>query len=329
MKKFFKITIIAILNIFLLFCLLLISDHIVYNAFATPEKYYAIRPLDEPIPGFEYYIDKPYVMFTEFDGFFSGKDNFFSGRLPVGLKYYDKKPIVLFGDSYMYGQYLKPEQSFHYKLSEAIKRPVYNRAVSGTAFATMYYQVDSEYSDNFYREVPPSDTVFYLVINHHWWRTLALGDTYVLGKLYYMRYTPKHGKLVMDNYKNKFYNFIKSSYTIRYLNLKYIDWYLTKGNSAEKLTNLALTYFKETRRVLEEKWNTKIKFVVVFYQTPNIIHSELLKNKLKANGFVVIDTNELTNEDLNSEKYMMKNNLHPTEAAWDLLTPLIINAANL
>jgi hypothetical protein len=193
----------------------------------------------------------------------------------------------------------------------------------------MYYQVDSEYSDNFYREVPPSDTVFYLVINHHWWRTLALGDTYVLGKLYYMRYTPKHDKLVMDNYKNKFYNFIKSSYTIRYLNLKYIDWYLTKGNSAEKLTNLALTYFKETRRVLEEKWNTKIKFVVVFYQTPNIIHSELLKNKLKANGFVVIDTNELTNEDLNSEKYMMKNNLHPTEAAWDLLTPLIINAANL
>ena len=330
MNKFLKIFLVVIINILLLFCTLLISDRIVYNAFAKPEKYYAIRTKQEPIPQFSYYINKPEIMFVQFDNFFTGNDNFFKGRLPDGLKYSNNEPIVCFGDSYMYGQYLEPYQTFSHKLSEALKRPVYNRAISGTAFATMYYQVASEeYSPEFYKQVPPSDTVFYLMINHHWWRTLALGDTHVLGKLFYMRYTPKNGKLVMDNYKNKLYNFIKSSYTIRYLNLKYLDWYINYGPSEKRLTDLALTYFMETRRILEEKWHKKINFVVIFYQATDILHRDSLRNKLEANGFKVIDTKELTDADLNDPKYMMKENCHPTEELWDMLTPKIIEKAGL
>ena len=330
MKKLFKILLIIIVNLLLLLITLLISDRIVYNAEAKPDRYYSLRKAGENIPPFSYYINNPEIMFVDFDNFFVGGDNFFKGRRPDGLKYYNKTPIVCFGDSYMFGQYLEPEQTFPHKLSEALKRPVYNRAVSGTAFATMYYQVASEeYSPTFYREVPPSDTVFYMMINHHWWRTLTLGDTYVIGKLFYMRYTPKKGKLVMDNYKNKLYNFIKSSYTIRYLNLKYIDWYVNRGNSAERLTDLAMAYFLETRRILEEEWNRKIKFVVIFYQATDIVHRDLLKRKLVDNDFIVIDTKDLTDADLDSDKYMMKDNKHPTEELWNMLTPKIIEQAGL
>ena len=45
--------------------------------------------------------------------------------------------------------------------------------------------------------------------------------------------------------------------------------------------------------------------------------------KLKKNGFIVFSTNDITNENLKIEKYMMQDNNHPTEKAWDLLTPKI------
>ena len=145
----------------------------------------------------------------------------------------------------------------------------------------------------------------------------------------HLRYTLRHNKLVKDNYDNIFLNIIKSSPTIKLITLKYAERYINNPKNADKLTDLALAFFKETRNILEKKWNKKIKFIVIFYDNNEIRYKEMLRQKLEDNNFIVIDTDELTYEDLNSEKYLFQDNLHPKETAWDLLVPLIIKKANL
>ena len=44
--------------------------------------------------------------------------------------------------------------------------------------------------------------------------------------------------------------------------------------------------------------------------------------KLQKNNFKIITTDELTKENLNDDKYHSPENYHPTEDAWDLITPL-------
>ena len=56
-------------------------------------------------------------------------------------------------------------------------------------------------------------------------------------------------------------------------------------------------------------------------------NNQILKTKLEKNGFITITSKDLTNEDLTSEKYSFDN--HPTEAAWDLLTPLLVEKLNI
>ena len=40
-------------------------------------------------------------------------------------------PILLFGCSFAYGEYLAQNQTFSYKLSKLLNSPVYNRAIPG------------------------------------------------------------------------------------------------------------------------------------------------------------------------------------------------------
>ncbi len=85
--------------------------------------------------------------------------------------------------------------------------------------------------------------------------------------------------------------------------------------------------FAETRKKLEAHYGKKVNFVVVFYGG-GIKYKDILKQKLEDNNFKVLDTNDLTNEDIYSENYISSENFHPTEEAWNLLTPLIVNELN-
>ena len=335
MKKFFKIFSIITVNILLLIILLFISDFILYKLSVNPKKYFEENPLSDSIPKFHYELKEPNITFIELDDYFDGQDDISRGRKPAGLQYCSEAkknnchPIVLFGDSFAHGQYLHYNQNFGFKLSNALKRPVYIRAIPGSGIQHMYYQVSDDMVKSFYDQVPPTDTVFYILIDDHFLRMMIFSDFDIPGGHVFLRYTLKNHKLIKDNYQNKFLNLLKASYTIRAVNLKYLDFILKNNLCADKLTDFMLEYFVQTRSILEKKWNKKINFTVIFYDNDEINYKNLLRKKLEDNNFTVIDTDELTNEDLNSEKYLMQDNLHPTEAAWDLLTPLIIKKARL
>lgn len=292
--------------------LLFLSDFIIFSKYVKP-----IQNPDNPIK-FSYKIKNPYIHFIYLKDYFNGKNNNWFGRKPDGTEYKDAVPVVLFGGSFAYGQYLNYNQTLSYKLSKLLKRPVYNRGIPAGGFQHMYYQT---LSDEFYNDVPSSDTVIFVLIDDHYNRMLKnsinIADSYL-----YLRYSYKNDKLIMHNYNNIFSNFIKSCYTFRLFYYSYIDSMIKNRENEDKVTDMALAYFTESRKEMEKRFNKKIKFIVLFYTS--WAYNETLKNKLKNKGFIVLDTKEITNEDLRSSKYLMQDSLHPTEAAWDLLTPLIV-----
>lgn len=324
MKKILKIT---IYNLVLFTAIFFISDYVLYKFSSEPTKYLKDHPLSTSVPKYHYTFKNPKIPYTELDGYFNNEDNIFAGRKPFGTNY-KTAPILIFGDSFAHGQYLEPNQTFGYKLSKTLKRPVYNRAIPGSGFQHMYYQVTPPFSSIFFNQVPKTDTVIYIMINDHYLRMSIFSDFDITGDYFHLHYNYKNGKLVKDNYSNPILNFLKSSYTIKAINLKYLDYTIGSPLFAEHYTNNALHYFVETRKMLEEKWQNKINFTVILYDNTPIYYKDLLTQKLKGNNFNVIDTSELTTKNLNSETYLMQDNLHPTEKAWDLLTPKIIKRLN-
>lgn len=312
MKKFFKISKLIILNVLIFLLLLFLSDLIVFSIFVKP-----IQNKQNPTK-FTYNLKNPYIHFIYLKDYFNGKNNTWYGRKPDGLEYKDKTPVILFGGSFAYGQYLNYNQTFSYKLSQLLKRPVYNRGIPAGGFQHMYYQTLSE---QFYKDVPPSDTVFFVLIDDHYKRMLKssinIADDYL-----YLQYSYKNNKLIMHNYNNPLFNFLKSCYTFRLFYYPYVDAMVNNSRNEDKITDMALAYFVNSRNELEKRFNKKINFVVIFYTSWS--YRKTLESKLRLNNFKVIDTREITNEDLRSSKYFMQDSLHPSQEAWDLLTPLIV-----
>ena len=173
-------------------------------------------------------------------------------------------------------------------------------------------------SPDFYNQVKKSDTVIYVFIDDHYRR--MTGETFQLFDDYsYLHYKVRGNELIQDNYSSYMLNLLRSSYTLRLLRSKIKNAYIDNPKNAAKITDDALLYLVKTRENLQNHWNNKIKFYVVLYG--RVKYSDILRKKLKDNGFIIIDSSSITKADLFSAKYLMKDNGHPKESAWDILTP--------
>ena len=280
-------------------------------------------------PEFHYFLTEPSGYFiNDFD---------IAYRPSVGTEY-KKTPISLFGCSFAYGQYLDENEIFSALLSKYLKRPVYNRAFPGWGLQHMYFQTKEIDKTDFYSKVPYSDTVIYILMYDHYYRALIKGSYDTLDDSFYIhyKYNEKQKTLLLDNFKNIFLNLLKSSYLFKYLNENYTYKYIDNPKNKDFITDMALCYFIETRKELQKKWGKPFKFIIFIYDYPpkddpdnNILkYEDLLVNKLKEQGFIVVITGELTNIDLSTEEYRQDND-HPTAKAWQLLTPLLIEKLNL
>lgn len=268
------------------------------------------------------YLTKP-IYGLKLENFFVGGDNDFGGRAPDGLEY-NSTPITVFGCSFAYGQYLDYNQTFSYKLAHTLKRPVYNRSIPGKGLAKMLFQSES---DEFYKDVPPSDTVIYIMLDDHY-RRMKLSFIEISDAYMHVTYTKKGNKLIKDDFNSPIKCFLNSTYLNKYIKSHWVHHYKNDPKYADKITDEVLLYFIQTRKNLETRWNTKVDFAVIFYDSW-LNHQDLLKEKLEKNNFKAIKIQELTDENLLSDKYFSQKTIHPTEAAWDLLTPKIIERLDL
>lgn len=294
--------------------LIFLSDVIIYFYYAHTYQKTHFNIFERP--KFSYILKPNYGI--DIETYFDGSDNVFRGRKPDGLEYSQKPPIVVFGCSFAQGQFLQDNQTFSYKLAHILKRPVYNRAFPGRGIGLMYWQ---SIDKGFYKNVPPCSDAVYIIAKDHYRRLfinfIDIFDLHLTG-----HFNQKNNELYLDG-KNYLKNLMISSYTYKILNNKYVNWYIYNPKHEQKITNTVVLYFVKTRENLQNHWKRPVNFTVIYYNDEPLPYKEVLFKKLKNNNFKIIDLSNLTDINLNSEEYKDSSNRHPTEKAWDVLTPLI------
>ena len=293
-----------LINISLLFIIILAIEGIIWH-----QENQTLRRLGDLKPN-----DKNIAFHPGIDDYWTTNPQFNYGRKPEGLQY-SKKPIVIFGCSFAYGYNLQNEETFSYKLSHLAKVPVYNRACSGWSIQHMLHQTRQ---DSFYDLIPEPQYAIYLYIPDHinrlYYHSFILFDTLI--EKYNLRYKEENGKLEEIKHDNFLLNQIQRLYLYNKIN----QYYIIKTQKTHKHYDFALKHFTEARADMQKHWENT-KYVVIFYTTyPN---DNYLKDKLKENGFIVIDADEITGKNLLDSEYMRSDH-HPKEEAWNIVTPKLI-----
>ena len=186
----------------------------------------------------------------------------YGGRKPDGEEYKNSSSaITIFGCSFASGQFLDTHQTLSYKLAQAFKCPVHNRALPGKGLQHMYLQ-STLYS--FYKTVPPSDNVIYVMIDDHY-RRMMLEYVDILDNYILHTYKNKGNKLEELNYQNPYRLLFNSSYIVKLIKNKYITNYINDYHNENEITDNTLCYFIETRNNLKKYWGKDFKFTVLFY----------------------------------------------------------------
>ncbi len=336
-----KTSIIVLINLAALFLIFILVEYCIYDKSDKAYPFFIMASDLDHLP-----MDKKYEQLKKEDYFTDGiSQEEFKFRRPVGLNY-KNKPIILFGGSFGWGAGLQEKQTFHYKLSELTKRPVYNRSVSGWGVQHMLYQLRR---DDFYNEVPKPEYVIYVYISDHisrmykysFIKRLNFNDGYQFN---YLKYNEKNGALEEEKrIKNIPYSRLYNWYFLEYRAEK-------NAKNSKKAFDMLEKHLLECRKQIDKHWGRDVKFIVLNYEYGSLrnpkgdsgvlidfsemnegvkIGKQILNEdnikKLSKEGIEVISAMQLTKKELGDIEYQLgKNNYHPNEKAWDLITPLFM-----
>lgn len=314
MKKFFKLFIINILGLFIL---LTVAEYITYSAMLkswvnkTPFEWLA------PNEKFHFFLQKSvdvlpnvdYVLATqEFETLTSDNPN--------------KKPIILFGDSYVRGGGVSPEKTISYLLYKQTNRTIYNRAFWGWGIQHMLYQLQDENVRKVLPENPEyvifvyEDSLMHRAINPVF---VALAETKP-----YLTYDMKDGKLTQ--YK-PLLPFLYKFYLFKSIKAKLVDF------DEEKEPIITKELFLESKKEIE-RYYPQAKFIILKYSQSDISvynpNNQWIWEDLKKQGIQVVDTKDLTDENLNKPPYTQsEDDLHPSDEAWRIIVPKFIKKVGI
>ena len=306
-------------NIILIFLVLLLGEYILYKIdndeypfiqFVNKVAYPPYNILYREVLKNEYYVYEPLGL------------SHFKYRKPILYTGNKKKPIILFGCSFAWGCKLKENQTFYYKLSKLMKRSVYNRALNGRGPQHMLYELKQE---DFYKSIPEPEYIIYLYISNHILRIYKYPWLYKWG----LRVGYNELKYSDTKYGLKEEHRLQKIPYIRLYNEIYLQL-ISKIQLRKNSFKLLEKHFLESKKEVEKHWKN-VKFVIFDYESdanwfnncPNVFN-ETNVEKLKQDGFIVIKTSELTDNRLGEGYYISKDDAHPNETAWDLITPLFV-----
>ncbi len=242
-------------------------------------------------------------------------------RKPVGLEY-NSPAIIIFGCSYAYGYLLEENQTFGYKLSQRLKRPVYNLGSSGISPQFDLIRIRNHDIDNILKK---TEYVIIVTIGDHALRvhtnSNGFPDEYI-----WPRYDKKGNKLVL--HKSHF-PIIEGSYLYKYIEKRFFNFLMK--TEIEFVQDYIFDYVKlhyETIRNEIHKINPNIKIIILlYYDQPD---RELFLNsprwkELEDEGFIFIDLKKELPVMFNKYDYRIPGDGHPNERAWEKTTDLIIN----
>ncbi|MBR6162817.1 hypothetical protein IKQ26_02835 [bacterium] len=278
-----------------------------FYCFVKDVRYHGrLYALSTPLTAVKYYLNTySRIFYSEKDYenifIYGTQQTYFRSPLNLESK---KKPVMIMGCSYAYGSDLNPRQSFMGKLVKYADRPVYNRAISARGVNEMYFQVRTK---KFYYMFPKPEWFIYVFIPDQI-RRAQLPCSIVDNGVYFdenFNIKPNFNTPLVYTFKNS-KNYIN--------NPEYIKHYLS--------------VMHEIKNETQKQWGDDIKYLFLFYDTNDFLY-EQLKPSLSQDGFMCLSLNDLTDVDLTRKEYKAPDNAHPSEKAWELLTPLIIEKTGI
>ncbi len=281
--------------------------------------------------GFYIENDHVYVVNTSFRDFF---ESYISDQMrkPVGLDF-EKKAIILFGCSYTYGDLLREDQTFSYKLSQYTKRPVFNKAYSALSTQHMYWQT---LQPEFYESITriPEYAIYVCCNQLHLLRLhrCFLPPSASLD----VRYT-----LLKNNVLKEFSTPFDKFYNLQLVKFFY-NTYFYADSVTTRFMNKDIMLMKQliiqSKEELQKHY-PDIKFVVLYFNDKaNVIDSteqmyyNQIFNTLEDYDIKFIDTADLVGfqfDHINMMEYAIEGDGHPNENVWNLLVPKLAEALNL
>lgn len=267
----------------------------------------------------------PYTFKIEsFDSFYNRlrkeNDNILF-RKPVGLEN-KKRPILLFGCSFIWGAGLDENQTFGYKLSKMSKRPAYNRAYPAWGVQHMLYQLQREPDLD---KIHSPEFIIYTIFCDQIYR-LNTFCFHPKDDVLYLKYKEENGKLVQDHptlpFLYRFYltrSVARNIWSGKINNPKYMN---------QNFDYLKMV-FEQSKQITDKKYPNS-KFVILLYnECPGnwYINTNRWK-ELEKEGFIVLDSNKITKHDLSLKQYRLIDG-HPNEAAWNLIVPALVKNLNM
>lgn len=318
MKNFLKI---LFINILIFILLLFVLDFLLF--FNRCSFYKCIEKKTNPektLLDKKSCIQKYFSLIKSFNSVYKQikRENKFRKQVNVES---NKKPIIIFGCSFAYGENLKENQTFSYKIAMKTKRPVYNRAMSSWSVQHMLFQLQNEI---IFKNNEKPEFIIYVFMSDHM-RRMFVPMFFPTEDYYNLRYLKKGNTLILEDINKKslrglyIKNLLEETYVIR-CKLK---------QPTESFDTLKLM-LKESKKEAEKKYSG-VKFVVLKYMNVNN-YWYLNTNRwqeLEKEGFIILDTKKLTRKDLSKNEYKQKDNIHPNEKAWDIIVPALIKELNL
>ena len=237
-------------------------------------------------------------------------------RKPEGLNY-TKRPILLFGCSFAYGQGLEDKDTFGYKLSQFAKRPVYNYSMFGKGFQHALYVLRHNYID---KSVKNPEYAIYVFIEDQIRRiysNVCMGD--FVGQPSYAL----DGALNLYETKD-YYPIYRQFYTFYYVNNLIYEKFLK--HDYRRHNRYVNAYLNQIYRELKRRY-PDIKFVVLLYGGKDNFGLDFygLNEQI-----ILLNTDELVEKNLYDPEYQISStNTHPNGLAWDLVVPKLASELNL
>ncbi len=298
-----------IFNVIVIILLLCATEFSIYNIY----KYKQMRKVQKTDFGF--HKDCKYKLgYTTFTEINSSEEHL----RPVA-DFGKNHKILLFGCSYAYGASLEKEQTLYYKLAQKTKSTIYNRAFMGLTNTYMLYQAQNPGKSFDINKIDKDiDIIIYLYIENHKDRLFRFYWSDYFSNIYNLRYKKiktKNGEKIVEN--KPILPFIHIFFIAKAIHQ------LTEiaGKNKEKEMNFLIDVFRESHDELKKLY-PNARFIILQYLTDEL---KSRKSELENAGWELYSTFDLTDGiDLNDEKYHFKNDPHPTEPAWDIISDKLI-----
>ncbi|MBR2068711.1 MAG: hypothetical protein IJ877_03005 [Candidatus Gastranaerophilales bacterium] len=250
----------------------------------------------------------------------------------------DKKPILMLGCSYTFGQGLAEDETLAMKLQRLTGRWVYNMGV-GSRDATVSLMLLEEEKKN-PRITQKPEYIIYTYMYHHLQRVINWR---------YFNYYRQHGYIAFQKY-----NPLYLSYTYSYFKNRELENYLWNDWDYILHRIIFINMLYDMKKICSEMY-PESKFIVLLYNDINydlvrplwesvgyneykmnklfeILYSEEFKRTIEGGGLEVISTLELIKRPMDKPSDRVQNDAnypHPSSEVWDLVAPKLIERLKL